>query len=137
MRTPDAWPSTAHTSVAVGTPTSLSVVKSVPTLLDCMSTTGEAPVTVTDSCSDATCNWPSTVRIWPSPSWMLARLNDWNPDSSNVNSYGPDGSDAIEYLPSASDTVVRWPISAGDFAVTVTPGNTPPWASVTVPVKRP
>ena len=37
----------AQTSVAVGTPTSLSVVKSVPTFDDCMSTTGDAPVTVT------------------------------------------------------------------------------------------
>ena len=101
MRTPDAWPSTAHTSVAVGTPTSLSVVKSVPTFDDCMSTTGEAPVTVTDSCSDATCSWPSMVRIWPRPRMTPARLKVWNPDSSNVSSYGPEGSEAIEYLPSA------------------------------------
>ena len=50
-------------SVAVGTPTSLSLVKSVPTFVFCMSTTGEAADTVTDSCSVATCIWLSTVRI--------------------------------------------------------------------------
>src|SRR6185503_2632617 len=137
MRTPEAWPSTAHTSVAVGTPTSLSVVKSVPTFVLCMSTTGDAPVTVTDSCSDATCSWPSIVRIWPIARMMPGRLNVWNPESSNVSSYGPDGSDAIEYLPSPSVTVVRTPINDGDLAVTVTPGSTAPCASVTLPVSRP
>ncbi len=68
---------------------------------------------------------------------MLPRLKAWKPDSSNVSSYGPDGSAAIEYLPSPSDTVERTPMSAGDFAVTVTPGSTPPCASLTVPVRRP
>src|SRR6185295_11718867 len=41
------------------------------------------------------------------------------------------------YLPSASVTVVRAPICDGDVAVTVTPGSTAPWASLTVPVRRP
>ena len=63
IRTPDAWPRPAQISVAVGTPTSLSLVKSVPTLVFCMSTTGEAADTVTDSCRVATCIWLSTVRI--------------------------------------------------------------------------
>ena len=137
MRTPGAWPSTPQTSVDVGTPTSLSVVKSVPTFDDCMSTTGDAPVTVTDSCSDATCSCPSMVRIWPSPRRMFARLNAWNPESSKVSSYGPDGSEAIEYMPSLSDTTLRVPMSAADFAVTVTPGSTPPCGSLIVPVSRP
>jgi hypothetical protein len=43
-------------SVAVGTPVSFSVVKSVPTFVDCMSTTGDCADTVTVSCSDATCS---------------------------------------------------------------------------------
>src|SRR5215217_1451071 len=128
MRTPEAWPSTAHTSVAVGTPTSLSVVKSVPTFDDCMSTTGDEPETVTDSCSEATWSCPSMVRIWPIARITPARLNAWNPESSNVSSYGPDGREGIEYLPSPSLTVVLTPIKEGDFAVTVTPGSTPPCA---------
>src|SRR5262245_47093883 len=133
MRTPDAWPSTAQMSVAVGTPTSLSDVKSVPTFVDCMSTTGDSAVTVTVSCSVATCSWTSTSRILPSTSWMFVRLTIWKPDSSNVSSYVPDGSEPMLYRPSASVTDDRTPSSDADLAVTVTPGSTPPWVSVTAP----
>ena len=53
-------------------------------------------------------------------------------------SSGPSGvRDAIEYLPSTSLTTVRVPMSAGDLAVTVTPGSTAFCASVTVPVSLP
>ncbi len=63
MRTPAACPSTAQMSVAVGTLASFSDVKSVPTFVDCMSTTGDAADTVTDSWTVATCSCRSTVRI--------------------------------------------------------------------------
>src|SRR5262245_7450434 len=124
-------------SVAVGTPTSLSVVKSVPTLVFCMSTTGDAAETVTDSCRLATCICESTVRICPRPSFTPPRLNVANPDNSNVSSYSPEGNAAIEYAPSASDTTDLTPISEGDLAVTVTPGSTAPCATVPVAVHRP
>src|SRR5207344_1479889 len=48
-----------------------------------------------------------------------------------------DGKDGKRYFPSASVTDTCVPINAGDDAVTVTPGNTAPCASVTVPVNRP
>ncbi len=124
-------------SVAVGTPTSLSDVKSVPTLVFCMSTTGDSALTVTDSCSDASCSALSTVRIWPRPSFRLPRFVVAKPASSKVSSYSPEGRGAIEYLPSAPVTTDRTPIKDGERAVTVTPGRTAFWASVTVPVKRP
>jgi hypothetical protein len=44
------------------------------------------------------------------------------------------GIDKVPFVP----VTVDWPpISDADFAVTVTPGITPPWLSLTVPIRRP
>ena len=84
MRTPGACESTAHMSVALGMPISFSASKVVPTAVVVTSTTGDSPVTVTDSCSVATGSWLSTVIVWPSRSRMPSRTVVWNPVSSKV-----------------------------------------------------
>src|SRR5215831_16855832 len=69
--------------------------------------------------------------------WMFSRVSFWNPDSSNTSLYAPLGSAGNKNLPSGCVTVVCTPISAGDVALTVTPGRIAPCASVTSPVNRP
>ena len=109
----------------------------MPTFVVVTSTTGDAPVTVTFSVRLPICICASCEIVWPSTTWMLSRSNFLKPCRSNESLYVPDGNAGNRYLPSASVTVVRVPISAGDVAVTVTPGNTAPCASVTVPASRP
>jgi hypothetical protein len=56
------------------------------------------------------------------------------PASSTPRSYVPGGTSDSEKKPSAFDTAVRvYPVS-GLVMVTVAPGSTPPWVSVTTPV---
>ena len=46
--------------------------------------TGESPVTVTVSCSDATASSTFTVAVKPIEIWMFSRFSVLNPGSSNV-----------------------------------------------------
>ena len=67
-----------------------------------------------------------------------ARANCSKPGSVNVRVYAPSGSAANAYCPVPSVTRTTGPpTSAGAAAVMVTPGRTPPVASVTVPTMRP
>ncbi len=69
-------------SVALGMPASFAASNVVPTAVVVTSTTGDSPVTVTDSCSVATCSWPSTVSVAPRRSTMPGRTSVWKPVSS-------------------------------------------------------
>src|SRR5438132_14310140 len=66
---------------------------------------------------------------------MPSRLTVLKPGSENVTEYVPGRRSTIRYWPVASLTTERtFSISAGLAASTVTPGNTPPDASLTTPV---
>ena len=84
MRTPGAWPSVAHRSVADGIVASFSAPNSEPILVDETSTTGDSAVTVTVSCSVATASWMSAFSVWPSARTMFSRRVVWKPPSSKV-----------------------------------------------------
>ena len=63
----------------------------VAVLVDVMSTTGDAPLTVTVSVSDATFSSAFTVAVKPRPTRMPSRLTVENPASSYVILYSPGG----------------------------------------------
>ena len=64
---------------------SCSILKFCCTLVAEVSMTGEAPETVTVSCSDATWSWAFTVALKPSEIWMPSRLTVLKPGSSKVS----------------------------------------------------
>ncbi len=66
-------------SRALGISVSNSFVKLVPTCVVDVSTIGDSPVTVTVSCSVATCSCWSTVRVWLMTTRMPSRLTVWKP----------------------------------------------------------
>ena len=70
----------AQMSRAFGISVSSSLVKLVPTCVVDVSTTGDSPVTVTVSCSVATCICWSTVSVWLMTTRMPSRLTLWKPD---------------------------------------------------------
>src|SRR6476660_1640967 len=66
---------------------------------------------------------------------MPSRFTVLKPGSENVTEYVPGRRSTIRYWPVASLTTDRtFSIRAGLAASTVTPGNTPPDASLTTPV---
>ena len=74
---PGACDMAAQMSRAFGISVSSSLVKLVPIAVVEVSTIGEAPVTVTVSCSVATCSCMSTVSVWlmmTRTSWRLTVL---------------------------------------------------------------
>ena len=71
---PGACAIAAQTSRAFGISVSSSLVKLVPIVVVEVSTIGEAPVTVTVSCSVATCSCWSTVSVWLMTTRMSSRL---------------------------------------------------------------
>ena len=71
-------------SRALGRLASVFASKFVVMAVDCVSTTGDAPVTVTFSLSDASCSSPLTVAVKPSATRMPSRTSVPNPVSSNV-----------------------------------------------------
>ncbi len=79
---PGAWAIAAHTSRAFGISVSSSFVKLVPIAVVEVSTIGEAPVTVTVSCSVATCSCMSTVSVWLMTTRTSWRLTELKPASS-------------------------------------------------------
>ncbi len=64
----------AQTSRAFGISVSSSFVKFVPIVVVDVSTTGDSPVTVTVSCSVATCICMSTDSVWLMTTRMPSRL---------------------------------------------------------------
>ena len=69
----------AQMSRAFGISVSSSFVKFVPTVVVDVSTTGDSPVTVTDSCSVATLSCASTVSVVLITTRMPSRLRFWKP----------------------------------------------------------
>src|SRR5689334_3666015 len=99
------------------------------------STIGVSPVTVIVSSSAPTFSSPLTVATNVPESSMPSRLTVLKPGSENVTEYVPGRRSTIRYWPVSSLTTERtFSISAGLAASTVTPGNTPPDASLTTPV---
>ena len=74
--------SIAQKSRALGSAASCSSSKLVAVFVDVTSTTGDCPVTVTVSCSDATFNSVLTVAVNPRPTRMPSRTTVENPPSS-------------------------------------------------------
>src|SRR5258708_3651119 len=124
-------------SRALGSDSSCLASKMVAVLVDVTSTTGDAPLIVTVSWSEATLSSTFTVAVKPTPTLMPSRITPPNPPSSYCTRYPPGGTPGSRYVPSTPVTVVRAPCSAGLVAVTVTPGSTAPLESVTLPVSDP
>ena len=62
------------------------------TRVDDVSMTGESPVTVTVSWSEATCSSAFTAAVKPIAMTMFSRFSVLKPGSSNVTVYVPGGS---------------------------------------------
>ena len=104
----------------------------------CTSTTGVSPVTVIVSCSAPTRISIGMVSTAVPIISMPSRLIVLKPGSVNVSEYVPGFRSMTRYWPVPSVTTERtFSINAGLAASTVTPGNTAPDASRTVPVRVP
>ncbi len=133
MITPGVAASSDHMSRPLGIDSSCASLKFCCTRVAEVSITGDAPVTVTVSCSVATFRSALTLAVKPSEIWMSLRLTVLKPASSNVSSYTPGGTAGKRYEPFSFVTCVWVPIIDGLVAVTVTPGNTAPLLSATRP----
>src|SRR5437867_8368667 len=129
--------SSAHMSRAFGSDCSCSILKFCCVRVVDVSMTGEAPVTVTVSWSDATFISTFSVAVNPSRISIPSCLIVLKPGSSNVTVYVPGGTPGKRYDPSALVTDTCGPSIAGLVAVTVTPGSTAWLASVTLPLMVP
>ena len=69
-------------SRALGSDSSCLASKMVAVLVDEMSTTGDAPLTVTVSCSEATFSSTFTVAVKPTPTLIPSRITVPKPPSS-------------------------------------------------------
>ena len=77
--------SSDHRSRAFGISCSASSLKFCCTRVDEVSMTGESPVTVTVSCSDATASSTLTVAVKPIAISMFSRFSVLKPGSSKVS----------------------------------------------------
>ena len=119
----------------LGSASMVSAVKTCCRVTDRTSTIGVSPVTVTVSAtaptrsSALTETVPEPLSSIPSRRWLL------NPVNVNVTTYAPGRRSSSWYRPLPSVCVVRtFSISTSLAASTVTPGNTAPELSLTVPV---
>src|SRR4051812_41758727 len=92
----------AHMSRALGRLASVRESKLVVIAVDCVSTTGEAPVTVTFSLNDATGISAFTVAVNASVTRIPSRMTVENPASSNLTAYSPGGTAGNRYDPSSA-----------------------------------
>ena len=123
---------------AVGTVSSSSRETVRCCVAPCTSTSGVAPETVMVSCSWLTVSSTSTWAVKLVRSSRPSRLSVAKAASENVTVYTPGRNPGSRYWPRPSVTVERtFSMSAGLVASTVTPGSTPPEASLTVPVMAP
>ena len=99
-----------------------------------VSMTGDSPVTVTVSCSDATASSTLSCAVNPRRMSMPSRFSVLKPGSSKVTVYVPGGTAGNRYIPSVLVTMDCTPIMLGLVALTVTPGRTAPLESDTLPV---
>src|SRR5207237_2146903 len=101
----------------------------------CTSTTGDAPVTVTVSCTAPTLRSNGIVSVTEPVTSMPSRRIVANPGSDTVIEYVPGRRSTMRYRPALSVTADRtFTMSTGLDASTVTPGRTAPDVSFTVPV---
>ena len=98
------------------------------------STSGAAPVTVSDSSRPPTVRSAFTVAVNPPGRSIPSRLNVLKPASVKVTEYVPGRRSMMLYRPWASVTAVRtFSMRVGLAASTDTPGSTPPDESRTRP----
>jgi hypothetical protein len=121
----------------VGTASSVERSSRAPTLVFSTSTVGDEPLTVTVSCSEASFIVASTVTVWRTGTTMPSRRSGAKPASSNLSVYVPEFTAGKRYWPLAVVVTVGVPMTAGPDRVTLTPGNAPPWSSVTFPTSSP
>ena len=111
--------------------------KVVPTCVAEVSTTGDCPVTVIDSVSDASFMSAFTVAVKPTLIRMPSLRTVPKPASSKTTVYSPGGTAVNRYWPSGSLTAVRAPMRDWLVSVTVTPGITADVPSVIRPLMAP
>jgi len=100
------------------------------------STTGVSPVTVIVSATPPTFMSASILTTPLPASSTPSRFKVENPDRVNVMAYVPGSRLSMRYCPVASVVAdLVFSISTGLEASTVTPGNTAPEASLTVPAR--
>src|SRR5215470_14480323 len=100
------------------------------------STTGDSPVTVTDSARPPTFISAPMVMTPPPDNSTPSRTTVAKPASVKVILYVPGGRSGMRYWPDSSETPVRALVmSAGLDASIVTPGSTAPEVSRTVPAR--
>jgi hypothetical protein len=98
------------------------------------STSGDSPVTVSDSSMAPTCISALMVAVNAAESLIPSRRTVLKPESVKVTTYSPGLRSVIWYWPLASVIVTREPsINAGLETSTTTPGSTPPEESRTTP----
>ena len=83
----------------VGVSSNVSRVNAVRAPVDATSTMGEAPETVTDSCTDPTLRETSTVATKPAVSRKFSRRTDSKPASVYTTMYVPIGNGVRRYSP--------------------------------------
>src|SRR5262249_33377430 len=101
-----------------------------------VSTIGDSPVTLIASLIPAGFKVKLITAFWSMIRTTSGRVSLLNPCSSTVTVYGPGGSAGTRYSPVDSLTADRVRPVSVFFAVTVTPGRTPPVASLRVPLIR-
>ena len=90
---PGACPMTVQMSREFGMSFNISCVMFVWTFVFLTSTTGEAPVTVTVSVTDATASCTGTLAVKPMVMMMPSRLTVPKPVNWYFRAYSPGGSD--------------------------------------------
>src|SRR4029453_10612834 len=124
-------------SRALGSDASSFASKFVDVFVDVMSTTGDWPLTVTLSVSDATFISAFTVAVKPRPTRMPSCVTVEKPASSYLIWESPGGIAGNRKGPSSPHTAVRRPSPEGLAIVIVTPGMMPPLESLTLPLIAP
>jgi hypothetical protein len=133
MMIPGVCSRTTHGSRADGMRSSISRLKVWPVVVERVSTTGPAALTVTVSSTADTSSATLISALKPVSIRTFCRTKRLKPGSSKVTEYRPIGMLGKRYAPLSSETVDWGVISAGPERVTVTPGITPPDESETLP----
>ena len=104
-----------------------------PTCAEVRSTSGDSPVTVSDSSSAPICSARSICTVGPTCRTMFSVMSSRKPASRAVRVYGPGCRLASEYSPPGPVMVSRKVPVSSWVARTVAPGSTPPCSSETTP----
>ena len=125
----------ANGSRDVGIFVSSSAVKFVAVPVARVSTTGDSPLTVIVSDTDATRSVMGRSTLLPTATMTFSRTTVEKPGSVAVIVYGPGARFRNRYSPPAS--VVNVSVASTPCAETVTPGSTPPCSSLMTPLMVP